>query len=36
MLKKKKNPPRQKLEQLYVPSGNIYIVKADILINLNH
>ena len=29
MLKKvKENPPRQKLEQLYVPSGNIYIVKS--------
>ncbi len=26
------NPPRQKLEKLYVPSGNIYIVKRDILI----
>lgn len=28
----KENPPRQKLEKLYVPSGNIYIVKRDILI----
>ncbi len=26
------NPPRQKLEKLYIPSGNIYIVKRDILI----
>ena len=26
------NPPRQKLEKLYVPSGNIYIIKRDILI----
>ena len=31
--KSKETPPRQKLEQLYVPSGNIYIVKRDILIN---
>ena len=30
--KNKENPPRQNLEQLYVPSGNIYIVKRDILI----
>jgi CMP-N,N'-diacetyllegionaminic acid synthase len=26
------NPPRQNLEVLYVPSGNLYIVKRDILI----
>ena len=26
------NPNRQELEELYVPSGNIYIVKRDILI----
>jgi len=26
------NPPRQKLEKLYVPSGNIYIIKRDILL----
>ena len=26
------NPNRQELERLYIPSGNIYIVKRDILI----
>lgn len=26
------NPPRQKLEELFIPSGNIYIIKRDILI----
>ena len=26
------NPPRQKLEKLYIPSGNIYIIKRDTLI----
>ncbi len=26
------NPPRQKLEELYIPSGNIYIIKRDVLI----
>ena len=26
------NPNRQELERLYVPSGNIYIIKRDILI----
>ncbi len=28
----KENPPRQKLEQLYVPSGNVYIIRRDVLI----
>ena len=26
------NPPRQSLKKLYIPSGNIYIVKRDSLI----
>ena len=26
------NPPRQSLEELYIPSGNLYVIKRDILI----
>ena len=30
--KSPENPPRQSLQKLYVPSGNLYIVKRNILL----